>query len=96
MSNGCATVGRVARLLLICGGLILPSTGMRAANVFWAVDSSGTWTTASNWSGNAVPGINDDVTIDRPALTLTVSTGFSAQSVHSLTCAENLEVDSTD
>ncbi len=93
MSNGCATVGRVARLLLICGGLILPSTGMRAANVFWAVDSSGTWTTASNWSGNAVPGINDDVTIDRPALTLTVSTGFSAQSVHSLTCAENLEVD---
>jgi fibronectin-binding autotransporter adhesin len=49
------------------------------------------WTTPDNWSNNALPTSADDVTIDIPAaITVTISSG--AQSINSLTCAENLTI----
>jgi fibronectin-binding autotransporter adhesin len=45
---------------------MLPAVS-RGANVSWAVDSNGLWTTASDWSNSAVPVASDVVTLDRPA-----------------------------
>src|SRR4051812_47877860 len=46
------------------------------APISWINPAGGSWNVGANWSGGAVPGTNDDVTIDLPgALTITHSTG---------------------
>src|SRR2546430_160698 len=60
------------------------------ANIFWNVDASGFWDTASNWSGGSVPGSGDDVVIDRPAGDFTVTVRSGSQSVQSLQSTEKL------
>jgi hypothetical protein len=62
-----------------------------AANVTWAVDADGTWTTATNWSSNpALPGVGDDVTISRAAGNFLVTLASGSQSINSLVSDERL------
>jgi hypothetical protein len=49
----------------------------------WTASTSGDWTDAGDWSGGAVPGAGDDVTIDVAGITVSVSTG--TQDANSLT-----------
>lgn len=42
--------------------------------VSWSGKSSGNWTNKADWSGGAVPGAGDDVSIDVAGVTITVST----------------------
>src|SRR5262245_37265074 len=62
------------------------------ATVSW--DGGGgnnSWHTAANWSGNAVPGLNDDVIIDVPGdITVVYSTGSTT--VRSLQCQEGFQL----
>jgi hypothetical protein len=63
------------------------------AAVSWISASSGSWDTASNWSTGNVPGANDDATINKPGVTVTVNgnpmnAGFDI--VHSLTSTDPL------
>jgi alpha-L-arabinofuranosidase len=56
----------------------MPST------VFWISSSSGSWTTAANWSSGAVPGAGDDVVINQSAavkVTLPASTSINSLSL---------------
>jgi hypothetical protein len=59
------------------------------AHVSWIGTRSGDWDTASNWSTRKVPGAGDDVTINKPGITVTHSLSDS-DSVHSLTSQEAL------
>ncbi|HET7670097.1 MAG TPA: LEPR-XLL domain-containing protein, partial [Burkholderiales bacterium] len=62
-----------------------------APTVTWSSNASGFWDVASNWSTGVVPGINDNVLIDKPGnLTITVRSG--TQSVNSLLITEGLVV----
>jgi hypothetical protein len=55
-------------------------------SISWTATSSGTWSTASNWSGGVAPQTGDDVTIDTgSALTVTYNAGNLA--LDSLTVA---------
>src|SRR5262249_23527795 len=62
------------------------------SNVTWTGSADGTsWAVAGNWSGNAVPGANDDVTIDLGGNpTIRISSG--SQSVHSLTSTDPIAI----
>ncbi len=66
-------------------GLIEPlEQRVTPASVFWDGGGDGTtWTSADNWSNDAVPGVLDDVTIN-PAGAVTVTLGSGAQAVASL------------
>jgi hypothetical protein len=58
------------------------------AQLFWKSSSSGNWSTASDWSGGAVPTASDDVTIAVAGITVTVSTGTLA--VNSITTTSSV------
>ncbi|MBI2990002.1 MAG: fibronectin type III domain-containing protein [Candidatus Magasanikbacteria bacterium] len=53
---------------------------VKAAAVSWAGASTGTWETASNWSGGSVPSSSDDVTISPTStnIAVTLSSGQTA------------------
>jgi hypothetical protein len=70
----------------------MPALHSPAATVSWAVDSGGTWTTPANWSTSALPTSSDDVTLDRPNGTYTITVHSGTQSINSLTSNENLTV----
>ncbi len=53
------------------------------STVTWISSSGGDWDTPSNWSTGAVPGPSDDVVINTPGLTVTVSGSDSADSLTS-------------
>jgi hypothetical protein len=56
------------------------------ANITWTNPNGGDWDTASNWSGNAVPGPGDDATIGDLGPDAAIFHGTSAtDSVHSIT-----------
>jgi hypothetical protein len=72
-------------------GRALPST------VTWINPGGGDWDTAANWldgttGTNHVPGPAEDAVIDTPGITVTHSSFFSSDSVHSLTSAATLAV----
>jgi hypothetical protein len=48
------------------------------ALVMWTSSSNGDWLTAADWSTGAVPGATDDVQIEVPSITVTLSTGTLA------------------
>jgi hypothetical protein len=54
----------------------------------WTASSSGSWTTASDWSGGVVPTSADDVFIEVPGITVTFNTGTLG--AHSLTTSESV------
>src|SRR5215475_5006510 len=77
------------------GCLLLPFLTLitaNAATVSW--DGGGgnnSWHTAANWSGNVVPGPNDDVVIDVPGdITVVFSSGST--SIRSLLCQESFQL----
>lgn len=65
------------------------------AAISWDGGGDGvSWNSANNWSGNALPGVNDDVTINigaNPNITLT----GDAASIRSLNSSENLKITGT-
>ena len=70
----------VLTLSLVQFSLLVSS--LEAATVSW-VASSGDWNTPANWSTGALPGPDDDVVMDVPAL-ITVTHSSGAHSVKSL------------
>jgi hypothetical protein len=64
------------------------------AIVTWINPAGGLWSVGSNWSGGAVPGPADDVTIDVGADTQ-VTHSVGADSVHTLTNRSTLQVTNT-
>ncbi|PYI88539.1 MAG: hypothetical protein DME26_03490 [Verrucomicrobia bacterium] len=51
--------------------------------IFW-VGGSGDWNTPSNWNTGLLPGPNDDVLIDRPGISITVTHSSGSHVVSSL------------
>ncbi len=70
----------------ITGGVISPTT------VEWISETSGDWNVASNWSTGIVPGSNDDVIIDVPGVSPTVTISSGDQSVLSVTASDPLSI----
>src|SRR5882724_11602881 len=69
--------------------LNIMATDARAGNVSWVNDADSYWTLASNWSSNpALPGPNDDVTLNVPGDRLIGING--TQSIKSLVSAERI------
>jgi fibronectin-binding autotransporter adhesin len=60
------------------------------ATVNWISATSGSWDVASNWSSDRVPGAGDDVTIDKPGVTVTISS--NVESVNSITADDPLVI----
>jgi hypothetical protein len=54
-------------------------------DVYWISPISGFWHEGSNWSTGAPPGINDNVFINMPGVTVTFSDGGGSTTVRSLT-----------
>jgi hypothetical protein len=61
----------------------------------WISDTSGSWHTASNWSGNQVPQPGDFVVIDRPGSAVIVTYSQGALSINTLRSTEDLVVSGT-
>jgi hypothetical protein len=76
--------------LLICISLCI-DFGLTASYT-WTNTAGGSWSIASNWSPNGVPGANDDVTINSMegvAQNAIITLGGSSVSVNSLTTNKN-------
>jgi|GEM_PF-3879867 len=86
--DGCAaTDQRGARIAGRCD--IGAADDGALAIITWIAASSGSWHTASNWSGGVVPGVSDEVTLDVPAaVTVTISASVS---VNRITSREHLQ-----
>ena len=70
----------------ITGGDVSPAT------VEWVSTTSGNWNVGSNWSTGAVPTSNEDVIIDIPGASPTVTVSSGTQSVLSITAADPLSI----
>ena len=70
----------------ITGGVVSPPT------VEWISPSSGNWDVASNWSTGTVPSSNDDVIIDVPGASPTVTISSGSVSVLSITASDPLSI----
>ena len=72
----------------------LSDSGPPAATVSWDGGGDGTsWADPQNWSGDILPGPDDDVVIDVPGDITVVHSGAAGTTViNRLTCRENLEV----
>ena len=81
----CCATNRFALACLIGVGWC----GMAQAQVNWITPGSGNWEDGINWSGGAVPGLADDVTIDQGGGNL-ITIGSAISGVNSLTSAEDL------
>jgi hypothetical protein len=60
------------------------------STVDWISPSSGSWDVASNWSTDAVPGSGDNVVINVPGVTVTISS--KVESVNSVTIDDPLDI----
>src|SRR5262245_31371546 len=83
-----------------CGRLIRPALQLQLETledrtvpvaISWAINASGSWNVASNWSPQQVPGAGDDVTIN-VAAAITVTLDAGTRSVLTLNSQENLTV----
>lgn len=84
-----STVLSYAALVVLA--LALPTPTM-AATVSWNVDADGFWDIATNWSTGMVPQGGDDVVIDRPSASVTVTLRSGTTNANSLTSTDNLVV----
>src|SRR5215208_7052339 len=76
-------------LVAICSQAAIAVQG---ATVSW--DGGGgdnSWHTAGNWSGNVVPGLNDDVIVDVPG-DITVVHSSGSTTVRSVQCSEAFQL----
>ena len=79
----------IRAVTLLCGmALAICPDPVAAATVSWNVDGSGFWDVAGNWSTGSVPQAGDDVVIDRPSATITVTHRSGTSTIKSLTCSE--------
>ena len=62
------------------------------STVDWISPTSGSWDVASNWSTGKVPGPADDVIIDVPGVSPTVTIGSNVESVNSITADDPLVI----
>ncbi len=83
------TSGRTVGLAGVGLAALMAASAGQAAVVTWAVDVSGEWHIGSNWAPG-LPGVNDDVTIDRPAVNILVTMSQGAHTIRSLMSAERL------
>lgn len=83
--------GRSVGLACASAAALLMASAGQAAVVTWGVDVSGEWHIGGNWLPG-LPGVNDDVTIDRPAVNILVTVSQGAHAVRSLMSAERLTV----
>lgn len=84
---------RRRRALIVAATAVLSlSIPTGATPVSWAVDADGQWTSPSNWSTGSLPAPGDDVTLDRPLGSYTISLTFGSQAVRSLFANENLSI----
>ena len=60
--------------------------------VEWISPSNGNWDVASNWSTGTVPSSNDDVIIDVPGASPTVTISSGSMSVLSITASDPLSI----
>ncbi len=60
--------------------------------VNWISPTSGDWDVGSNWSNGQVPGTGDDVVINVPGASPTITIDSGAQSVNSVTAADPLVI----
>ena len=91
---------RILRRFVFCGIIgsgfsvamsVLPPKSAFCSSVTWNVDSDGLWHVPSNWSSNpSLPGLSDDVIIDREGVSPTVEHSQGADTINSLMCNENL------
>ena len=65
---------------------------MLSTTVAWISPTSGDWNVASNWNSDQVPGPNDDVVINVPGASPTITIDSGNQSVHSLTATDSLVI----
>lgn len=79
---------KLLQWLIFTGQLLWGVTEAGAATVAWNVDKSDFWDVAANWSTGTVPQPGDDVIIDRPDVTLTVTFRNGTATVNSLTVSE--------
>ena len=70
----------------ITGGVVSPAT------VEWISTTSGDWNVGSNWSTGAVPTSNENVIIDVPGATPTITISSGTQSVLSITASDPLSI----
>src|SRR6185436_11700297 len=87
------------RMMLLCAALaafaaagppaLLAQGPAVPCTISWNVDADGAWTNAANWNLGRVPGPGDDVCIDRPAGSFTVTLSSGAFSINSLHSAES-------
>jgi len=82
---------RWGSLLLLVAVLTQP-VATHAATVSWNVDSSGFWNVAANWNTGTVPQPGDDVVIDRPSASVTVTFSSGSVAVNSLTSSESFAI----
>src|SRR5262249_28340564 len=58
---------------ILCVLLLTVASTARAALVSWIADADGFWDEPSSWSTGNVPQAGDDVVIDRPGVSITVT-----------------------
>ena len=85
----------IRRAMLMLATVIFASATLPAATVNWNTDSSGSWSTAVDWTSNPnLPGTADDVVIDRPTAAVTITHSGASDSINNLTCNETLVLSS--
>ena len=62
------------------------------STINWISTTSGDWNVGNNWSSGQVPGTGDDVVINVPGASPTITIDSGAQSVNSLTAADPLVI----
>ncbi|MCC6124260.1 MAG: hypothetical protein IT426_04815 [Pirellulales bacterium] len=80
---------RILRAMLLLLAAVISSASSSAETVHWNIDANGSWSGASNWMPQ-LPGIGDDVVIDRPNAAVTVTRNSTNDSIDSLACNEML------
>ncbi len=79
------------RLVVALSVLILLPATAGAATVTWISNVSGFWDVGANWDTGTAPQAGDDVIIDRPGLTITVTIRVPTATIRSLLTTEFLQ-----
>jgi hypothetical protein len=79
----------------ICAAVVLAAAlitvPLHADDVSWITDADGLWHETANWSSDPLgPGVNDNVTIDRPGFDINVTNSQDLHTINDLLCSESL------
>ncbi|MFT7669661.1 MAG: hypothetical protein ACI8X5_002366 [Planctomycetota bacterium] len=86
--------GFVTDIVPVPGGLTDAGVIQIDDTVYWIDNVSGSWNDPARWSTGSVPGLGDNVVIDRPGGEYTINLGGAVATVNSLRCEEMLVIDS--